>query len=57
MDGIPWHDLSKTVQDAMRITFAMDIHFIWVDSLCIIQDDDQDWEREVSQWQISLMAA
>lgn len=44
--GIEFDDLPKTIQDAVRIVFALDIRYLWVDSLCILQDanDDQRWE-------------
>ncbi|KAF3809524.1 hypothetical protein GCG54_00012808, partial [Colletotrichum gloeosporioides] len=42
-------DLPKTFQDAITVTRALGIDFIWVDSLCIIQDDPDDWAKEASQ--------
>ena len=43
---IPWVSLPKTFQDAIHLTRALKIRYIWIDSLCIQQDDLQDWERE-----------
>ena len=40
--------LSLTVQAAIQLTHALDIRFIWIDSLCILQDDDGDWQRQSS---------
>jgi len=39
-------DLSKTFQDAIDVVRRLDIEYIWIDSLCIVQDDDVDWLRE-----------
>ena len=47
--GVPWSMLPRTYQDAIVITRRLGIHYIWIDSLCIIQDDSADWERESSQ--------
>ena len=44
--GIAWEDLSKTFQDAISLTRNLGIAYIWIDSLCIIQDDPLDWEIE-----------
>ncbi|KAF8859213.1 HET-domain-containing protein [Acephala macrosclerotiorum] len=44
--GISITDLTKTFQDAIAITQFMGIGYIWIDSLCIIQDSTDDWERE-----------
>ncbi|KAF1973191.1 heterokaryon incompatibility, partial [Bimuria novae-zelandiae CBS 107.79] len=43
---IPIHELSAVFQDAVYTTHAMGFNFIWIDSLCIIQDDPQDWLQE-----------
>jgi hypothetical protein len=39
-------DLPQTFQDAIRITRGLGIQYLWIDSLCIIQDDALDWDRE-----------
>ncbi|KAF1844544.1 HET domain-containing protein [Cucurbitaria berberidis CBS 394.84] len=43
---IAWDDLSKTFQDAISLTRALGFDYIWIDSLCIVQDDSKDWEME-----------
>lgn len=35
---IPWTSLPKTFQDAILITRSLGIRFLWIDSLCIMQD-------------------
>lgn len=50
--GIPLLELPKTFQDAVHITKALGIRYLWIDTFCIIQDDEKDWET-----QASLMAA
>ncbi|KKZ66851.1 hypothetical protein EMCG_07456 [[Emmonsia] crescens] len=44
--GIPWTRLSKTFRDAISLTRALGIKYIWIDSLCILQDDARDWNVE-----------
>lgn len=46
MQGIEWDHLPKTFQDAITIVRALDIRFLWIDSLCIVQDDILDWKKE-----------
>ncbi|KAI8633581.1 HET-domain-containing protein [Xylariaceae sp. FL1651] len=43
---IPWRSLSKTFQDAVDICRRLGINYLWIDSLCIIQDSDEDWAEE-----------
>ena len=38
--------LSQTSQDAMAITRSLGLRYLWIDSLCIIQDDVNDWRTE-----------
>lgn len=44
--GIQWDTLPNIFQDVVQITRQMGIHFLWIDALCIIQDDPADWQRE-----------
>lgn len=39
-------ELPKTFQDAIAITRRLHIRFIWIDSLCIIQNSLEDWLHE-----------
>ncbi|WAO91487.1 HET domain-containing protein [Fusarium falciforme] len=47
--NIPWESLPKTFQDAISLVRKLGYQYIWIDSLCIIQDDPQDWELEASR--------
>jgi hypothetical protein len=38
--------LSKTFREAIHISRKLNIEYIWIDSLCIIQDDHLDWQKE-----------
>jgi len=46
MEEIPIEKLTKTIKDAVQITQRLGINYLWVDSLCIIQDSKEDWEIE-----------
>lgn len=41
--------LPRTFRDAAMITRRLGVGYLWIDSLCIIQDDKSDWERESSK--------
>ncbi|KFA45827.1 hypothetical protein S40293_09656, partial [Stachybotrys chartarum IBT 40293] len=41
--------LPKTFRDAIGIVRSLDIRYLWIDSLCIVQDDAEDWRRESVQ--------
>ncbi|KAK3905414.1 heterokaryon incompatibility protein-domain-containing protein [Staphylotrichum tortipilum] len=43
---IPWAQIPKTFQDAIRYARGLQLWYIWIDSLCIIQDSPQDWQTE-----------
>ncbi|RYP82544.1 hypothetical protein DL769_001650 [Monosporascus sp. CRB-8-3] len=47
--GIPFARLPKTFQDAVSITRRLGIRYLWIDSLCIIQDSSDDWQIEASR--------
>ena len=46
---IAFDDLTKSFQDAVTITRKLEIPYLWIDSLCIIQDSKSDWEKEASK--------
>lgn len=46
---IPIRQLPKTFQDAIYVTFELGISYIWIDSLCIIQDSKEDWTHEAKR--------
>lgn len=41
--GLGTQDLPQTLQDAIWVSRQLGMRFLWVDSLCILQDDYQDW--------------
>jgi hypothetical protein len=47
--GIAWEKLPKTFQQAIDFTYRLGYAYIWIDSLCIIQDSDDDWRYEASR--------
>ena len=47
--AVPLADLSKTLQHAIDIPTRLGIDYIWIDSLCILQDSKHDWEQEAAQ--------
>ncbi|TRX92944.1 hypothetical protein FHL15_006082 [Xylaria flabelliformis] len=44
--GIPLSKLPKTFLEASILTRELGIDYLWIDSLCIVQDDPDDWFRE-----------
>ncbi|KAI0543891.1 hypothetical protein F4679DRAFT_592228 [Xylaria curta] len=46
---IGFNQLPRTFQDAVRTTRALGVRYLWIDSLCIVQDDDDDWNKEAKK--------
>jgi hypothetical protein len=44
--GLPIEAFPKTIQDAIKVTRKLGFEWLWVDSLCIMQDSVEDWRRE-----------
>jgi hypothetical protein len=44
--SIDFKKLPKTFQDAVIVTRGLGKRFLWIDSLCIIQEDKDDWGKE-----------
>lgn len=47
-DDIPLEDLSKTFRQAISMTSILGFKYVWIDSLCIIQDDENDWREQAA---------
>jgi hypothetical protein len=48
-NGIPFGDMPKTFQDVVEIAQGIGIKYIWIDSICIIQGNSQDWHSEAAK--------
>lgn len=46
MQGISMAALPKNFRDAIIITRMLRIQYLWIDSLCIIQDSTEDWLQQ-----------
>ena len=47
--GILISELPRTFADATTIVRSLHIRYLWVDSLCIFQDSEDDWRREATK--------
>lgn len=45
-EHIPMRKLCKTFRESFDTARQFGLCYIWIDSLCIIQDDEADWARE-----------
>ncbi|KAL2128495.1 hypothetical protein VTI74DRAFT_9107 [Chaetomium olivicolor] len=46
---IVWDRLPQTFRDAIAFTRQLGVRYLWIDSLCIVQDDERDWRREAAR--------
>lgn len=44
--GISLGEMPLTLRDAVHITRKLNIQYLWVDALCILQDCNEDWQQE-----------
>lgn len=44
MRGLPLNVLQQTFQDAILVARRLNIPYLWIDSLCIIQNSKADWQ-------------
>ncbi|KAF2492606.1 HET-domain-containing protein, partial [Lophium mytilinum] len=49
--GLDPDETPQTFQDAIKITRRLGFQYIWIDSLCILQDSRDDWAAESRQMQ------
>ena len=43
---LPISELPQSFRDAVRFTRTLGISYLWIDSICIIQDCEEDWRVE-----------
>jgi hypothetical protein len=48
---IPTSTLPATFRDAVVITKYLGVQYLWIDSLCIVQDSIEDWRTESAKMQ------
>lgn len=48
-NAIVFDKLLPVFQDAILVTRTLGIQYLWIDSLCIIQDSENDWAVEAKQ--------
>ena len=48
-EGVTIEVLPKTYRDAILVCRKIEVDYLWIDSLCIVQDDDQDWREQASR--------
>lgn len=47
--GSPIDGLPKTFREAITVARRFSVRYLWIDSLCIVQDSSEDWARESLQ--------
>jgi hypothetical protein len=47
--GLDIKDLLNSIQDAIKVTRKLNLRYLWVDSLRILQDSAEDWDIESSR--------
>ncbi|KAL8660127.1 MAG: hypothetical protein Q9202_006783 [Teloschistes flavicans] len=43
---IPKDEVMETFKDAIKVTRSFGLQYIWIDSICIVQDSKDDWLHE-----------
>jgi hypothetical protein len=47
--GLSILSLPRTFQEAIEVACRLNVHYIWIDALCIIQGSPGDWQSEGPQ--------
>jgi hypothetical protein len=45
-EGFKIDELPKTFQHAVEAARGLSVQYLWIDSLCIVQEDEEDWKQE-----------
>ncbi|KAH8671735.1 heterokaryon incompatibility protein-domain-containing protein [Xylariales sp. PMI_506] len=53
MRAIPWVRMPRTFQDVVLLAIQLGVHYVWIDSLCILQGAGGDWAVESAKmWSV-----
>ncbi|KAI1848512.1 hypothetical protein JX265_008707 [Neoarthrinium moseri] len=55
--GLAISDLPLVFRECIMLSRRLGTRFVWIDALCIIQDDREDWERESSKMSLTYAQA
>ncbi|KAH7124437.1 heterokaryon incompatibility protein-domain-containing protein [Dactylonectria macrodidyma] len=49
VEGIQLSEMPKTIQDLVQVTRLLGLEYLWVDCLCVVQDDDDEITQEMGR--------
>lgn len=47
LQGIPMEEVAQSTRDAVKVTRRLGLQYLWVDAVCIVQDDEDDKIHEL----------
>lgn len=50
--GKPLYQFDATIRDAILVTRALGLTYLWIDALCIFQDQSLDWNEQSSKMEV-----
>ena len=51
LQEVPWVNLPAVFHNAVAVCDIIGVQYLWIDSLCILQDSAKDWEQESGRMQ------
>ncbi|KAI0455754.1 HET-domain-containing protein [Xylaria acuta] len=49
LNKIEYNLLPALFADAIKVTRGLKIRYLWIDALCIVQEDKEDWQQEAAK--------
>jgi hypothetical protein len=49
VENLPYESLPHTFRDAILVARALGLEYLWIDSLCILQNSVEDWTNEAAR--------
>ena len=47
--NLQYEELPQTLQDAILMTRMLGLDYLWIDAICIVQDDKEEWASEAAR--------